>query len=107
MTMKFLSGASPFGAFAYLPGDLRIMAWKELLQERRPSGGFHLRKRCHGILATSRQLNQEVQRELYSDRIITFDICSNLDEAQTNPLTGEAVVAMTAGFILPNHSIDG
>lgn len=52
------------------------MIWKELLPERRPSGYFHprKRKRCLGILATSRQLYREVRRELYSNRIITFHI---------------------------------
>ncbi len=85
MKMHFFTEVSPLGAFSYLPDEIRLMIWKELLPERRPSDESYPRKRCLGILATSRQVYREIRRELYTNRIITFHISPNSERVSGKP----------------------
>lgn len=74
--MQFLYSCHHSEPFLTLPGELRIMIWKELLPEPRSASLTHR----NGVQVSSLQVANSITKsegELYSNRMITFHISPN------------------------------
>lgn len=93
--MHFSGGTSPLGTFSHLPSELRVLIWKELLPEGRPPPNSDPRRRCLGILATSRHLYHEIRQELYKNRTITFHISPHHGRTLNEPYNEKSTIAIS------------
>lgn len=64
------SKLSGLGEFARLPMEVRVLIWKELFLESRPSNVYSSSKGWLSIIQASRQLSNEFTIELYHNRVL-------------------------------------